>query len=429
MARNQKQLKWKNIASSYISVCDLQAESLLQQIVMKALYLLFSLFLFASCSSTLVFEVDNYNPPEESEIPLRGNIIIVNTIPQDSGISYHNPKSSTWLFHQQIYGQQPFPKEQFLVQTEYSDTYQQSIILTNNLIQSIGNNSTYDSIMYLHMPSTITEHMADSIAETYRCSTIIILDELESRNSYKFDQRYTYTHYQSHLVQIKFNIPYSSHKYYYSHESRLLHGGRPYFHDNEHEYISTIIFTSHKINLSQTKINNHLHYSWNIYSAEQKQFLDPIQGTEKIESVYLHPYANHYSLVPNFVTDSTKLIELIDSSASKAAPIMNESISKQLNYTWEKNVREIYIKGHGDFELAELYFLYNNWDAMAKIWETHLNSDNKTLASRAYFNMAVYHEINGNLDLAITCIEKSIELSPTIKAENYLKQLTERNRK
>jgi tetratricopeptide (TPR) repeat protein len=423
MVRNQKQLKWKNIASSYISVCDLQEESLLQQIVMKALYLLFALFLFASCSSTLVFEVDNYNPPEESEIPLKGNIIIVNTIPQDSGISYHNPKSSTWLFHQQIYGQQPFPKEQFLVQTEYSDTYQQSIILTNNLIQSIGNNSTYDSIMYLHMPSTITEHMADSIAETYRCSTIIILDELESRNSYKFDQRYTYTHYQSQRVQVE---PY---RWDGKPETRPCPIVRPKIHDKIPQYRIMIIFTSHKINLSQTKINNHLHYSWNIYSAEQKQFLDPIQGTEKIESVYLHPYANHYSLVPNFVTDSTKLIELIDSSASKAAPIMNESISKQLNYTWEKNVREIYIKGHGDFELAELYFWYNNWDAMAKIWETHLNSENKTLASRAYFNMAVYHEINGNLDLAITCIEKSIELLPTIKAENYFTQLTERNRK
>ncbi|MDQ3535873.1 MAG: DUF6340 family protein [Bacteroidota bacterium] len=71
--------------------------------------------------------------------------------------------------------------------------------------------------------------------------------------------------------------------------------------------------------------------------------------------------------------------------------------------------RDYYIKGSDNFEIAKRRAQTGNWNGAAELWEKEINNPKAKIAGRAYYNMAIISEINGNLDLAINWSQKSYE--------------------
>jgi len=74
----------------------------------------------------------------------------------------------------------------------------------------------------------------------------------------------------------------------------------------------------------------------------------------------------------------------------------------QRTYPYKIRVtREYYVKGTNNFEIAKRRAQTGDWDGAAKLWEVETNNPKSKIAGRAYYNMAIISEINGDLDKAI----------------------------
>ncbi len=77
------------------------------------------------------------------------------------------------------------------------------------------------------------------------------------------------------------------------------------------------------------------------------------------------------------------------------------------------------------FIKASNYASNNNWREAVKIWKQFTNHKNTSVISRAYFNLALASEANGQIDIAITWINKSLNLGNK-KAKIYRSKLEKR---
>ncbi|MFC4722441.1 DUF6340 family protein [Geojedonia litorea] len=62
--------------------------------------------------------------------------------------------------------------------------------------------------------------------------------------------------------------------------------------------------------------------------------------------------------------------------------------------------REYYVKGTDNFEIAKRRAQTGDWDGAAQLWEIETNNPKSKIAGRAYYNMAIINEINGDLNAA-----------------------------
>lgn len=88
--------------------------------------------------------------------------------------------------------------------------------------------------------------------------------------------------------------------------------------------------------------------------------------------------------------------------------------------------RDYYVKGTGNFETAKRRAQTGNWDGAAELWELETSNPKAKLAGRAYYNMAIINEINGQLDIAIDWASKSYTDYRDKKALSYLNVLKRR---
>ena len=68
---------------------------------------------------------------------------------------------------------------------------------------------------------------------------------------------------------------------------------------------------------------------------------------------------------------------------------------------WGRVTREFYKKGNDEMKKAKRYADVNKWDEAAMIWRDLTKSTENKVAERASYNMAVYCEVQGRLDLAL----------------------------
>tara|TARA_A100000164_G_scaffold371311_1_gene398788 strand:+ start:371 stop:1435 length:1065 start_codon:yes stop_codon:yes gene_type:complete len=102
-----------------------------------------------------------------------------------------------------------------------------------------------------------------------------------------------------------------------------------------------------------------------------------------------------------------------------------------INREYFKNLRNIKgykIKNDKSNKLfieASKHIDNKNWKKAVEIWKKFVDYENSTIASRACFNMALASEANGNINLALTWIKKSISLGNK-KANTYNLKLIQR---
>jgi hypothetical protein len=82
--------------------------------------------------------------------------------------------------------------------------------------------------------------------------------------------------------------------------------------------------------------------------------------------------------------------------------------------------REYYVKGTDNFKIAKRMSRTGNWDNAAELWKKETSNTSSKIRGRAYYNMAISNEINGNLDEAISWAQKSYEECNNRKALHYV---------
>ena len=146
-----------------------------------------------------------------------------------------------------------------------------------------------------------------------------------------------------------------------------------------------------------------LTYSWSIYDLKSKKRIDTYEDDE--QPFYDEKYqltAKADSLSGNFYADR---------------------LSPQRTWLY----REYYKKGNGQMKTAAALAKADNWKEAAIIWKMESMETDKHLAGKALYNLALYEELNNNLDKAIEYITKAKELGEQ-GADDYLKILRARKR-
>ncbi len=88
--------------------------------------------------------------------------------------------------------------------------------------------------------------------------------------------------------------------------------------------------------------------------------------------------------------------------------------------------REYFVKGTDNFEVGKRRAQTGDWDGAAELWEKEIDNPKGKIAGRAYYNMAIINEINGNLDTAVDWASKSYSDYGIKDALHYVNILKDR---
>lgn len=106
--------------------------------------------------------------------------------------------------------------------------------------------------------------------------------------------------------------------------------------------------------------------------------------------------------------------------------IKTESYNQGKEYAWSilptrhRVSRLYYVKGSPNFKIGKRLARAGKWNEAATYWERETQNPKGKIAGRAYYNMAIINEINGDIDAAIDWSEKSYTLYGNKKALRYL---------
>jgi hypothetical protein len=90
--------------------------------------------------------------------------------------------------------------------------------------------------------------------------------------------------------------------------------------------------------------------------------------------------------------------------------------------------RDYFVRGSDKFKIAKRRAQTGNWEGAAELWKAELAHPKGKVAGRAYYNVAISNEINGNLKRAIEFASISYEDYRNREALRYLRMLNSRLR-
>jgi len=88
--------------------------------------------------------------------------------------------------------------------------------------------------------------------------------------------------------------------------------------------------------------------------------------------------------------------------------------------------RNYFVRGTDNFKIAKRKAQTGDWNGAANLWKIETKNIDMKVAGRAYYNMAIINEINGDLETAITWAEQSYSDYGNKKALRYLNVLKNR---
>jgi tetratricopeptide (TPR) repeat protein len=72
-------------------------------------------------------------------------------------------------------------------------------------------------------------------------------------------------------------------------------------------------------------------------------------------------------------------------------------------------MRDYFVKGSNNFKIAKRKAQLGKWDEAGQLWEKETDNPKMKIAGRAYYNMAIINEINGDIDSALQWAQKAYE--------------------
>lgn len=106
-------------------------------------------------------------------------------------------------------------------------------------------------------------------------------------------------------------------------------------------------------------------------------------------------------------------VKALEAIIGRKEAVMGISSSLGINYgrfTKPERIRvarDYFVRGTDNFKIAKRRAQTGDWEGAAELWQSELNNRKVKVAGRAYYNMAISNEINGNLDRAIELASKS----------------------
>lgn len=134
---------------------------------------------------------------------------------------------------------------------------------------------------------------------------------------------------------------------------------------------------------------------WNIYLPGSPRPFD----TYTVVDTLFFPAIINGNLLP-FVPGVDMLRQLFYGSGHK--------YGKYLVPVWNKTSRFLYRKGNDSLKLAVKYTDEGDWDRAWSIWKNMTALGDSTLIAKAYHNMAVYLELEDNLDSASVMLDRAL---------------------
>lgn len=149
----------------------------------------------------------------------------------------------------------------------------------------------------------------------------------------------------------------------------------------------------------QVNITSTARTGWRIYDPKGKIILD------------------EYSTADNVTYSGAGINPLATAEAIISRKEAVKKLSNQLGYLYVNRIlpywiyvsRDYYVKGSPNFKIAKRKARTGNWDQAGKLWEKETKNNKAKIAGRAYYNMAIINEINGNTDAAIEWAQKAYE--------------------
>lgn len=108
------------------------------------------------------------------------------------------------------------------------------------------------------------------------------------------------------------------------------------------------------------------------------------------------------------------------------ATFIGEEYAMSIQPYWLNVIRDYYTRGSNNLKIAKRKAQVGNWDGAAELWYAETTNPKRKVAKRATYNMAVYNEIIGNLNEAITWAQTSHENYRNKRALQYINILNDR---
>lgn len=192
---------------------------------------------------------------------------------------------------------------------------------------------------------------------------------------------------------------------------------------------SKMSFATHTVNVitSQGKVANTEHQAsmlttvkagWRIYDPAAKKIVDEFVVTTDLnfKGQGISKRAAEAAVVERE--------EAVQEVGGKAG---HEYAARVVPYRL-KVTRTYYVSGSDNFKLAAAKSKTGDWEAAAAIWQKETTNKNKKLAAKAFYNLALVAEINGDLKSAIQQAQKSYDNANSSLAQNYIDVLQERKK-
>jgi len=111
-----------------------------------------------------------------------------------------------------------------------------------------------------------------------------------------------------------------------------------------------------------------------------------------------------------------------------AGVFAGDQFGMRISPTWANVYRSYYVKGKKEngFKNAKKFVKQKNWEQAVIIWTNLAKSVDTKIAGRAYYNLALASEMDGDLDKALTFAKKSNETYSTSFARSYINVINTR---
>ncbi|MEA3451273.1 MAG: DUF6340 family protein, partial [Bacteroidota bacterium] len=180
----------------------------------------------------------------------------------------------------------------------------------------------------------------------------------------------------------------------------------------------TKVVLGRKINaiVTEANVSTIIKLGWRIYDASGEIIYDQLPVVKEVVS--FGQGINPLKAIAA-VTGHNNSVEQISYS-------LGQNYAYDLLPVYLRVNRIYYVKGTDNFKVGKRLARAGNWNDAADYWKKEINNPKSKIAGRAYYNMAIINEINGDVDKAIEWSEKSYTLFNNKKALKYLRILKNR---
>jgi Family of unknown function (DUF6340) len=189
---------------------------------------------------------------------------------------------------------------------------------------------------------------------------------------------------------------------------RLKRGSETKTRKVEGEIVEYVVFWSDL----RIRVNS----GWRIYDNANRTIVD--------ESVFTDEKA--WSEEGSSPSDADHKLPSKRLAINDAGSFSGYMYNMRISPTWIRVSRSYYVKGHDDFKIAKDFVKTNQWDKAAEIWERLAKHADPKIAGRASYNMALFHEYEGELGAALEWAKKAYNAYGLKKASSYINTLQRR---